>query len=86
MAQQGAGSRPSHTHTHTPVGHSVWLLLLYGALDSHPLFPPRAASGRCILSAGAAGAPAGVVSAFAEPSGWCTGAVLGPPAQPCGQV
>ena len=35
-----------------------------------------AASGRCVLSAAAAGAPAGVVSAFAEPSGWCAGAVL----------
>ena len=34
------------------------------------------ASGRCVLSAAAAGAPAGVVSAFTEPSGWCAGAVL----------
>ena len=49
--------------------HSVGLLFLYRALDSHPFFPPRAASGRCVLSAAAAGAPAGVVSAFAEPSG-----------------
>ena len=46
------------------------------ALDSHPLFPSRAASGRCVLSAAVAGAPAGVVSAFAEPSRWCAGAVL----------
>ena len=30
----------------------------------------------CVLSAAAAGAPAGVVSAFAEPSGWCAGAVM----------
>ena len=29
-----------------------------------------------MLSAAAAGAPAGVVSAFVEPSGWCAGAVL----------
>ena len=60
----------------TPVSHSVGLLLLYGALDSHPFVPPHVASGRCVLSAAAAGAPAGVVSAFAEPSGWCAGAVL----------
>ena len=31
---------------------------------------------RCVLSAAAAGAPAGVVSAFAEPRRWCAGAVL----------
>ena len=31
---------------------------------------------RSLLSVAAAGAPAGVVSAFAEPSGWCAGAVL----------
>ena len=47
-----------------------------GALDSHPFFPSHVASGRCVLSAAAAGAPAGVVSAFAEPRGWCAGAVL----------
>ena len=47
-----------------------------GALDSHPFFPSHVASGRCFLSAAAAGAPAGVVSAFAEPSSWCVGAVL----------
>ena len=45
-------------------------------VDSHPLFPSHVASGRCVLSAAAAGAPAGVISAFAEPSGWCAGAVL----------
>ena len=49
---------------------------LYGALDSHPFFPSHVASGRCFLSAAAAGAPAGVVSAFAEPRRWCAGAVL----------
>ena len=69
-----------------PVWHSVGLLLLHGALDSHPLFPSHVASGRCVLSAAAAGAPAGVVSAFAEPSSWCVGAVLvvagGPPPYP----
>ena len=47
-----------------------------GALDSHPFFPSHVASGRCVLSAAAAGAPAGVVSAFAEPRRWCVGAVL----------
>ena len=58
------------------MGHSVWLLFLYGALDSHPFFPPHVALGRCVLSAAAAGAPAGVVSPFAEPSSWCAGAEL----------
>ena len=56
---------------------SVWLLFLYGALDSHAFFPSHVASGCCFPSAAAAGAPAGVVSAFAEPpsppqSGACT--------------
>ena len=59
-----------------PFPHSVGLLLLYGALDSHPFFPSHVASGRCVLSAAAAGAPAGVVSAFAEPRRWCVGAAL----------
>ena len=54
---------------------SVWLSFVYRALDSHPFFPSHVASGRCVLSAAAAGAPAGVVSAFAEPSSWCAGAV-----------
>ena len=49
---------------------------LYGALDGHPFVPSHVASGRCVLSVAAASAPAGVVSAFAEPSGWCVGAVL----------
>ena len=66
-----------------PVSHSVGLLLLYGALGSHPFFPSHVASGRCVLSAAAASALAGVVSAFAEPSCWCAGAVLrGPPPRP----
>ena len=50
-----------------PVGHSVGLLSLYGALDSHTFVPSHVALGRCFLSAAAAGAPAGVVAAFAEP-------------------
>ena len=54
--------------------HSVGCLFLYGALDSHPFSPSRAALGRCFLSA--AGVGAGVVSALTEPSGWCGGAVL----------
>ena len=33
-----------------PVGHSVGLLFLYRALDRHPFFPSRVASGRCVLS------------------------------------
>ena len=52
------------------------LVIVYGALDSHPFFPSHVASGRCFLSAAAAGAPAGVVSAFGEPSSWCAGTVL----------
>ena len=36
------------------------LRFLYGALDSHPFFPPHVASRRCVLTAAAAGAPAGV--------------------------
>ena len=55
--------------------HSVGSLFLYGALDSHPFVPSHVASGRCVLSAAAAGAPAGVVSAFAEPRRWCAAAV-----------
>ena len=54
----------------------VVLLFLYGALDSHPFFPSHVALGRCVLSAAAAGAPAGVVSAFAEPSSWCAPPLL----------
>ena len=45
-------------------------------LDSHPFFLSHVALGRCFLLAAAAGALAGVVSTFAEPSGWCGGAVL----------
>ena len=33
------------------------VLLLYGALDSHPFFPSHVASGRCVLAAAAAAAP-----------------------------
>ena len=47
-----------------------------GALDSHLFFPSHVASGCCFLSAAAAGALAGVVSTFAEPSSWCVAAVL----------
>ena len=47
----------------------------YGALDGHPFFPSHVASGRCFLLAAAAGALAGVVSAFAEPG-------LAPPPPP----
>ena len=44
------------------------------------------ASGCCFLSAAVAGAPAGVVATFAEPSGWCAGAagVLSAFAEPSG--
>ena len=58
-----------------PPPHSVRLLFLYRALNSHAFFPSHVASGRCFLSVAAAGAPAGVVAAFAEPSRWCAGAV-----------
>ena len=51
-------------------------MFLGGALDSHPFFPSHVALGCCLLPAAAAGALAGVVSAFAEPSSWCVGAVL----------
>ena len=51
-------------------------VFLYGALDSHPFTPSHVASGRCVLSAAAAGVLAGAVPAFAEPSCWCAGAVL----------
>ena len=59
-----------------PCDISVGLMLLYGALDSHPFVPSHVASGRCVLSAAAAGALAGVVSALAGPSRWCTAVVL----------
>ena len=52
-----------------PVGRPV-------AQAAVALFPSHVALGRCVLSAAAAGAPAGVVSAFAEPRRWCAGAVL----------
>ena len=68
--------RAPRAHQAPPVWHSVWLLFLYGALDGHPLFPSHVASGRCFLWAVAAGALAGVISAFAEPSSWCVGTVL----------
>ena len=51
------------------------LQFLDGALDSHPSFPSRATSGRCILSAAAACVPNGVVSALAESSSWRNGVV-----------
>ena len=45
-------------------------------MNSHPFFPLHVASGCCFLSAAAAGALPGVVSAFAEPNIWCVGAML----------
>ena len=41
-----------------------------------PVLPSHVASGCCFLSVAAARALAGVISAFAEPSSWCVGAVL----------
>ena len=75
---EGGGGSGMHRKRgrYPPVCHSVGLLFLYGALDTHPFSPSHVASGRCVLSAAAAGAPAGVVSAFVEPSAWCVGAVL----------
>ena len=52
------------------------ILVVVSLRGPEPFFPSHVASGRCFLSAAAAGAPAGVVSAFVEPSGWRTGAVL----------
>ena len=49
---------------------------LRGPGRGHPFFPSHVASGCCVLSAAAAGVPAGVGSAFAEPGRWCAGAVL----------
>ena len=60
-----------------PVWHSVGLHFLSGALGSPPFFPPRAAAGRCVLTAAAAGVPCGVVAALAEPSSWRTGGCAG---------
>ena len=45
----------------------VGVLFLHGALDSHLVFPSRAVSGRCVLTATAACVPAGVVSTSADP-------------------
>ena len=53
-----------------------------GPWTSHPVFPSHVASGRCVLSAAAAGALAGVVSAFAEPSSWRIEDVLLSPPPP----
>ena len=73
LLRGGGGVGPAHPPR---VAFRRVLLLLYGAPDSHPFFPSHVASGRWVLSAAAAGALAGVVSAFAEPSSWRTGAVL----------
>ena len=81
VAPGGGGGGRSSPFSRPPVWHSVGLLLLYGALDSHPFFPSHVASGRCVLSAAAAGAPAGGVSAFAEPRRWCAGGCAG-----CGRM
>ena len=72
----GGGMGREARYQHPPLPSCDIPLFLYGALDSHPFFPSHVASGRCFLSAAAAGALAGVVSAFAEPSSWCVGAVL----------
>ena len=67
-----------HTSTpRPPVLHSVGLRFLYRALNGHPFFPLRAASGRCVLSAAAARTRCGVVSALAEPSSWGAGGCAG---------
>ena len=41
-----------------------------------PVLPFACCVGSQVLTAAACGAPAGVISAFVEPSGWCAGAVL----------
>ena len=60
---------------------------VHRALDSHPVVPSRAASGRCGLTVAAARGPAGVVFAGAWPSGRRTGGCAGgcdPPPPPRG--
>ena len=64
---------PSSSPHVPPVRHSIGLLFLYGALDGHPFSPSHVASGRCVLSAAAAGAPAGVVAAFGAQWSVCRG-------------
>ena len=61
-AAAGCGCQDSKDPYSPPVWHSVWLLFLYRALDnqSHLFFLSHVASGRCVLLAAAAGAPAGV--------------------------
>ena len=73
---------PSRTHSwcgmHCPpcVTFRLVAVSLRGPGQSPVLPFACVSSGRCFLSAAAASAPAGVVSAFAESSGWCVGAVL----------
>ena len=70
---------PPHTHCissticlNLDMRHSHCLCILIFAVSLHYLW---LGSERFLLAA-AASAPAGVVSAFAEPGGWCAGAVL----------
>ena len=73
-----AAHSPPHSGRPPPAslcfrGHVVRrVAFLHRALDSHPFFPSRAASGRCVLTAAVACVPA----ANAEPSSWHTGLVL----------
>ena len=48
-----------------------WVVISSRGPGQSPVLPSA-----CCVWAAAAGAPGGVVSAFAEPSGWCAGAVL----------
>ena len=70
-----SGRRVQHYTPPPPVRHSVGLLFRY--LDSHPFSPSRAASGHCLLTAAAAGVPAGVGAAVPGPSSWRTGGGAG---------
>ena len=72
-SKNGFGGGGNFFNFNPPVWHFVWLLPVYGALDSHPFFPSHVASGCCSLAAGA-GALAG---AFGEPSSWCVGTECG---------
>ena len=74
---RGGGS--SQRAVSTPCVTFRLVVVSLRALDSHLFVPSHVASGRCVLSAAAAGAPARVVSVFTEPSGWRAGAVLDVP-------
>ena len=58
------------SHNAPPRGTFRQLQFLSGAPDTHPFSPPRAAWGRCVLTAAAAGVPDGVVTGAQRLSHW----------------